>query len=132
MCLDIVAGRLIIMEGNEMSDEFDKLQIMVNEHLDSDLNQGLDQLGIIADEYWEHQNGKIIKKVKALKDIEARGLEIMTFICKTKEGKLQALSYDNAGLIEFISDKVDAMNINEQLQGRMIRPIATIRPKETT
>ena len=61
-----------------------------------------------------------------LEDLEKRSVEAKAVIVADKEGLLQLLSYDADGLISFISEKVRTMNINEQLEGRMIRPIVSL------
>ena len=64
-----------------------------------------------------------------LEDIDKRGLKVVSFICKGEDGKLVLLSYDDKGLVNFISDPpVVAMGINEKLGGCMIRRIAEIVP----
>lgn len=64
-----------------------------------------------------------------LEDLERRGLKVAAFVCETEDGKLQVLSYDDRGLVRFLSDPVARLSINERLQGHMVRPIVDIGRK---
>ena len=62
-------------------------------------------------------------------DLEKRNLSIVALVCEDENNDLQVLSYGNNALINFISDPVESIEMNERLSGRMVRPIATIKPR---
>lgn len=64
---------------------------------------------------------------KIIEDLKKRKLIVKLFICEDEEGKLQVVAYDSKGLVDFISGKVDEININENIAGNMTRPIISIR-----
>jgi hypothetical protein len=59
-------------------------------------------------------------------DLEKRNLTIGALICNNKEGKKIILGYDSHGVAHFISEPANCLQIDEQLDGRTILPIATI------
>jgi len=59
-------------------------------------------------------------------DLQKRKLRIAAVICETEDGKLQLLSYGPDGLVYYISEVVDSMNVSEHLGSRTIRPMVTI------
>ena len=64
---------------------------------------------------------------KIIEDINERGLKPIVFICETEDGGLQMVSYNNRGLVTYISDVFyNKLNINESLEGAMVRPIISV------
>ena len=59
-------------------------------------------------------------------DLTARGAKIYGLIITDEDGKLQFISYDQRGIVTFLSDKANNMSINEKTGGRMVRNLVTI------
>jgi hypothetical protein len=62
-------------------------------------------------------------------DLKKREREVVGIVCKTEEGKLQFLGYNECGLITFISECVEAMALYERTGKNMVKPIAEIGKK---
>lgn len=69
-------------------------------------------------------------KSEILEDLEKRGVEITSFIVRNEAGQFQLISYSPNGVVDFISEFVDVMDINQRLEGSMISPMATIGKKK--
>jgi len=69
-------------------------------------------------------------KSEILEDLEKRGVTVSAFIVRNEAGQFQLLSYTNEGVVQFLSEFVDVMDINERLKGSMISPLATIGEKK--
>jgi len=65
-----------------------------------------------------------------LEDLEKRGVTVSAFIVQNEAGQLQLISYSPNGPVNFISEFVEVMDINERLEGSMISPLATIGNKK--
>ena len=59
-------------------------------------------------------------------DLEKRELTVAGFIVNDSDGNFMYISYDNKGLVNFISEKAKNISINERLEGRMIRPMVDL------
>jgi len=69
-------------------------------------------------------------KSEIIEDLEKRGVQVSAFIVHNEDGQFQMISYSPNGVVDFLTEFVDVMDINERLQGSMIRPMATIGKKE--
>ena len=76
----------------------------------------------------EQEENPIAKKI--LDDLVCRKMKIVAMICETEDGSMQLLSYDEHGLVRFISDPVKEFSINERLGERRIRPVADISQRK--
>jgi len=61
------------------------------------------------------------------KDLEKRDAKLIGVIVETPDG-LKVISYKN-GVVDFVSETVDNINMNTSLAGCVVRPIARIGKK---
>jgi len=71
-------------------------------------------------EYSQDRHGKIIH------DLHSRGLSVVAFICEDRNRELSLISYDEDGLVAFLSDKATALSIHKNNSNRSHTPIAQI------
>lgn len=71
-------------------------------------------------EYTQDRHGKIIH------DLNSRGLSVVAFICEDRDRKLSLISYDEDGLVAFLSDKANALSIHKNNSNGSHTPIAQI------
>jgi hypothetical protein len=64
-----------------------------------------------------------------LADLNDRNLRVSSFICEDSDSKLILISYDENGLVNFLSDKSEVLNINRQNDNGSHTPIARIGRK---
>jgi len=69
-------------------------------------------------------------KSEIIEDLDKRGVKVSAFIVHNEDGQFQMISYSPNGVVDFLTEFVDVMDINERLQGSMIRPMATIGKKK--
>jgi hypothetical protein len=65
-------------------------------------------------------------------DLNERGLTVVAFICEDKNGDIMLISYDENGLVTFLSEKAKELTINRANGGRSFTPLARIGKKEST
>lgn len=64
-----------------------------------------------------------------LEDLANREVNVVMLLVETKEDKLQFMQYDSKGNIIFLSDPVEDIQVNEILQGRLVKPLFSFGKK---
>jgi len=67
---------------------------------------------------------------KILNDLRLRKVKTIAFVVENEAGDVQLLSYDENGLVKFMSEPVAEMGINEITGRNTIRHIAEIKARK--
>ena len=63
---------------------------------------------------------------KVINDLKDRGLKIVSLIVEDANARLSIMQYNSDGNAIYISPKVNTIQFNEQLEGRMVSPMGSI------
>lgn len=64
-----------------------------------------------------------------IEDLNKRGATITAMIIELENGKFQVISYNDKGIVNFLSEEVNNIILYERKKGAMVSPVAEIRQK---